>query len=274
MERGSRQDLVIAAVLALILHAALLPLRFSGAGISQVPGSPQGAMTVGLVARKPAAEVRAQKKGPQKDQKKSSKRLVAKAPPKKKTAPKPKPQPQPFKKKDSPSRKPTVKQPEPPPEAAYQPEAQASEVIQETPPLPADSPEPADASRSPSTAESGQEPVPSADSAISLAGLQQGGQGGMSHSLMEARAPCYGFRREPQYPRLAVRHGYEGTVLLRVRVLENGLVAEVQVKETSGYRILDKPARKAVKSWRFTPALLGGKPVDSWVLIPITFKLK
>lgn len=274
MERDSKRDLIIAALLALILHAILLPLRFSGPGASQFPGSLKGTITIGLVARKPAAEVHAQKKGPQKVKRKSSRRPIAKSPPKKKAVPKPKPQPRPFKEKDSPLRKPAVKQREPVPEPGYQHEPQASEVVQETSPLPADSPERAEASPSSYMGESEQELVDSEDSATGLASLRHGGQGGVSHPFMEAVAPCYGFRREPRYPSLAVRRGYEGTVLLRVRVLKNGQVEEVQVKETSGYRVLDKAARKAVELWRFTPALSGGKPVESWVLVPITFKLK
>lgn len=270
MERDTKQDLIIAALLAIILHATLIPLRFSGIGISLVPGLQQGTITVGLVARKPAAEVRAQKKGLQKAHKKRAYRPVAKAPLKKKTTPKLQSQPQPLKKNGSTLGKLVVKQPE----TAYQPEFQASEVLQETSPLPADSHEPAEASPSPPTGESDRESVDSEGAATGLTSLEHGGQGGMSHPFMEAVAPRYGFRREPKYPSLAVRRGYEGTVLLRVRVLKNGRVAEVQVKETSGYRILDKAARKAVELWRFTPALLGGKPVDSWILVPITFKLK
>lgn len=274
MERDTKQDLIVATLLAIILHATLIPLRFSGLGISQVPGLQQGAITVGLVARKPAAEIRAQRKGLPKAHKKKAYIPATKAPPKKKTTPKLQPQPQPLKKNGSTLGKHAVKQPETAPRAAYQPEPQASEVLQETSPLPADSHEPAEASPSPSMGETDQMSVDSEDSATGLTSLEQGGQGGMSRPFMEAVAPRYGFRREPKYPSLAVRRGYEGTVLLRVRVLKNGRVAEVQVQETSGHRILDKAARKAVELWRFSPALLGGNPVDSWVLVPITFKLK
>ncbi len=74
-------------------------------------------------------------------------------------------------------------------------------------------------------------------------------------------------------PALAVRRGYEGTTLLRVRILEDGRVEVVEIKESSGYRILDEAAMKAVRPWRFAPALMAGKPVASWVLVPIAFKL-
>jgi protein TonB len=56
--------------------------------------------------------------------------------------------------------------------------------------------------------------------------------------------------------------------------LEDGRVAAVQIKESSGYHILDSTASKAVWTWRFTSALAAGKPVASWVLVPITFRLR
>ena len=104
----------------------------------------------------------------------------------------------------------------------------------------------------------------------------RGGTGGFtsgSNAVMDSRPPGYGDRREPEYPALAVRRGYQGTTLLRVRILEDGRVEVVEVKESSGYRILDEAAMKAVTPWRFTPALMAGKPVASWVLVPIAFKL-
>jgi protein TonB len=91
---------------------------------------------------------------------------------------------------------------------------------------------------------------------------------------MDSRPPGYGNRAEPEYPALAIRRGYEGTALLRVRVLEDGRVEVVEIKESSGYRILDEAAMKAVRPWRFIPALMAGKPVASWVLVPIAFKLR
>ena len=104
----------------------------------------------------------------------------------------------------------------------------------------------------------------------------RGGTGGFSsgsNAVMDSRPPGYGDRAEPEYPALAIRRGYQGTTLLRVRILEDGRVEVVEIKESSGYRILDEAAMKAVKPWRFTPALMAGKPVASWVLVPIAFKL-
>jgi protein TonB len=108
-------------------------------------------------------------------------------------------------------------------------------------------------------------------------GQQFAGPGPQTASLpgfVESRPPAYGHRQDPEYPELARRRGYQGTTLLRVRVLEDGHVAAVQIKESSGYQILDGTATKAVWTWQFAPALADGRPVPSWVLVPVTFRLQ
>jgi periplasmic protein TonB len=77
-----------------------------------------------------------------------------------------------------------------------------------------------------------------------------------------------------RYPRLALERRWEGQVLLRVRVLASGTAGEVRVERGSGHDVLDESASEQVKSWRFVPAREGNAPVDSWVIIPIEFKLK
>ncbi len=78
---------------------------------------------------------------------------------------------------------------------------------------------------------------------------------------------------KPKYPDTARRDGKEGQVLLRVLVNEEGRSASVEVNRSSGVESLDQAALEAIKRWRFTPARLGEKPVDSWVRIPIDFRL-
>uniref|UniRef100_UPI0010F781E6 energy transducer TonB n=1 Tax=Pseudomonas sp. 3PA37B6 TaxID=2502216 RepID=UPI0010F781E6 len=96
-----------------------------------------------------------------------------------------------------------------------------------------------------------------------------------------APAPgCAGSRRSPtaasaapEYPALAMRRGWEGTVLLRVHVLASGSPSEIQVQKSSGREALDQAAVKAVKRWSFVPAKRGDKAEDGWVSVPIDFKL-
>jgi protein TonB len=78
---------------------------------------------------------------------------------------------------------------------------------------------------------------------------------------------------KPKYPDTARRDGKEGRVLLRVLVNEEGRTASVQVNRSSGAEALDQAAVEAIKRWRFSPARYGEKPVESWVRIPIDFRL-
>jgi protein TonB len=77
----------------------------------------------------------------------------------------------------------------------------------------------------------------------------------------------------PEYPTVAARQGWQGTVLLRVHVLENGQVDTVEVERTSGRRILDDQAMRTVKAWLFTPSKRGDTPIAGYATVPIEFSL-
>jgi protein TonB len=77
----------------------------------------------------------------------------------------------------------------------------------------------------------------------------------------------------PRYPDFAQQQGWEGTVILNVHVLANGKPKAVEIKQTSGRKILDDSAVQAVKRWSFVPAKLGDSATDSWVEVPIDFHL-
>lgn len=86
--------------------------------------------------------------------------------------------------------------------------------------------------------------------------------------------PRYAENPKPLYPKEAKRKGYQGEVLLRVEVLSNGTVGEIEVKRSSGYEILDRSALTAVKEWKFVPAKRGETTIPVWVHIPIAFQLR
>lgn len=86
--------------------------------------------------------------------------------------------------------------------------------------------------------------------------------------------PRYAENPKPLYPREARKRGYEGEVSLRVEVLANGRVGQVEVKHSSGHEILDRSALTTVKQWRFIPAKKGEYPVPVWVNIPVKFQLQ
>jgi TonB family protein len=77
----------------------------------------------------------------------------------------------------------------------------------------------------------------------------------------------------PHYPDSARRDGKEGRVLLRVLIDEEGRTKAVEVNASSGHDLLDQAATEAIKKWRFVPARAGGKPVETWVKVPIDFQL-
>lgn len=78
----------------------------------------------------------------------------------------------------------------------------------------------------------------------------------------------------PRYPLAARRAGEQGTVTLRVLVTRDGQPARVSVEKSSGSTHLDEAALEAVKTWRFTPARQGAEPVESWMLVPVVFRLE
>ena len=78
----------------------------------------------------------------------------------------------------------------------------------------------------------------------------------------------------PRYPLAARRAGEQGTVTLKVLVASDGLPQRVEVEKTSGSSRLDAAALDAVKRWRFVPARRGSTPIESWVLVPVVFRLE
>ncbi len=78
----------------------------------------------------------------------------------------------------------------------------------------------------------------------------------------------------PPYPALSRRMGEEGKVVLRVSVNPHGSADSVDIKTSSGSPRLDESARKTVQNWKFIPAKRGETAIQSWVLVPIIFKLE
>jgi len=78
----------------------------------------------------------------------------------------------------------------------------------------------------------------------------------------------------PPYPSVSRRRGEEGTVVLRVRVSAEGTAEHIEIKTTSGSSRLDEAAQRTVRSWKFVPAKRAGTPLESWVLVPIVFRLE
>lgn len=78
----------------------------------------------------------------------------------------------------------------------------------------------------------------------------------------------------PPYPAISRRMREEGKVTLRVLVTPDGSADSVEIKSSSGSARLDEAALRTVRQWRFIPARRGDVAVQSWVLVPVIFKLE
>jgi protein TonB len=75
----------------------------------------------------------------------------------------------------------------------------------------------------------------------------------------------------PAYPQEARATGKTGTVILKVTILADGRVADVQVMR--GDEPFASAAVAAVKTWRYQPARYKGLPITVYQMIQIPFKL-
>ena len=89
----------------------------------------------------------------------------------------------------------------------------------------------------------------------------------------QSATPRYDVNPIPEYPEVARRRGYQGTVELAVLVLPDGRVGSVGIQTSSGFRILDQAARKSVRFWKFQPGTAQGVRVESRVVVPVNFVL-
>jgi len=81
-------------------------------------------------------------------------------------------------------------------------------------------------------------------------------------------------KAQPIYPSRLLSKGIGGRVVVEVVVDPTGKIAGAKVRTGSGSRDLDEAALKAVKKWRFRPAVKDGKKTRAKVLIPFDFEVK
>ena len=76
----------------------------------------------------------------------------------------------------------------------------------------------------------------------------------------------------PVYPPVAQSAGIEGTVLVRVPVGKDGRVKDVIYID--GPEAFKQAADDCARTAVFRPALVDHQPVEVWVMMPVTFKLR
>jgi len=91
-------------------------------------------------------------------------------------------------------------------------------------------------------------------------------------SFVAAR-PSYLNNPAPLYPTTARRRHQEGVVLISVRVTAQGRAENVEIKQSSGYPLLDEAALNAVRDWEFVPARIGATALPSEIEVPLHFKI-
>ncbi len=78
----------------------------------------------------------------------------------------------------------------------------------------------------------------------------------------------------PVYPSRAIELDQKGEVVVRVQLDTEGAAVEIVLHRGSGHELLDRAALAAVRKWHFLPAVRDGRPVPSWVEIPVRFDLR
>jgi TonB family protein len=73
----------------------------------------------------------------------------------------------------------------------------------------------------------------------------------------------------PRYPEMARRAGVTGDVVLTATITVDGSLRDIKV--ISGSPLLREEAIAAAKQWRYSPYLLGGKPVQTETRITMNF---
>lgn len=81
-------------------------------------------------------------------------------------------------------------------------------------------------------------------------------------------------RVAPKYPVKAARDSREGWAIFSYVIDEEGKVKDVIVRDSSGSKDITKAAKKAVKKWRYKPAIVDGKPIQQCVnTVQLDFKI-
>ena len=245
--------LVIAALLAMAIHILLFSLKPSWRRPSPLPYESRSLSidlkTFLIKKEKPAnPEAAVQTAQP--------KSKVPPPPaPKPRPSPPPKPRPQPAAEPQQPARlQPPSAPPAPPVQQTALKKTSAMDAIKTDDPIKAEAAEPSGPNEG--------------------AGQTSGGMNDTPIGAIEYSVPLYEINPPPVYPRAARRRNIEGTVMLDVRVTESGRVAEIKIARSSGHAVLDRSAVKAVTLWRFKPAIRSGRAMETWVTVPVRFKLE
>jgi protein TonB len=87
------------------------------------------------------------------------------------------------------------------------------------------------------------------------------------------REPRLVSRVPPIYPYSARRRGINGEVVVRFLVDTSGRVNKLTIVRAQPKGIFEQAVEQSINRWRFKPGYFQGRPVATWVVLPIRFKL-
>lgn len=99
----------------------------------------------------------------------------------------------------------------------------------------------------------------------------------MPHYPGGERAMLQALMSELKYPETPFKEGIGGYTVLNFTVTKNGTIDNIQIIKSAGNEELDAEAVRALKaalSEKWTPATVGGEPVDCYYTLPVKFSLK
>jgi len=175
---------------------------------------------------------------------------------------------------DSPARRSTAPQ-APPQRATIQPDPR---LLDKPVPPPAD-PQPADSQLTPADANPFGANRDGNGSSTRGATWGTGGGDNVDDVALPVGGPITrpqiipGTKAEPHYTELARQARLQGVVVLQATIDERGNVVDIQILKRLRFG-LDEEAVKAVSQWKFTPALLNGRPVKVFFNLTVQFEVR
>ncbi|HVE72873.1 MAG TPA: TonB family protein [Thermoanaerobaculia bacterium] len=89
----------------------------------------------------------------------------------------------------------------------------------------------------------------------------------------EVQAPKLISKVDPRYPQSLMRAAMPGTVVVRCVIDRNGNLRDPEVI-TSTMPPFEAEVLRVIGQWRYKPATYGGKPVDSYLDLKVTFQVR
>jgi protein TonB len=78
---------------------------------------------------------------------------------------------------------------------------------------------------------------------------------------------------QPEYPKAAARNEETGTTTLSFLIGVDGRVVDAKMQKSSGSRELDRAAQSALSKCKFKPAMVDGKPAETWSPVAYVWQL-